>query len=113
MGSTVDDIHHRNRKHVAVGSTDVAVERNVKVVGGGVSDSEGNTEDGVCAEVALGGGAVEFDHSLIDSPLLKAGHSDDFWSDLLVDVGDSLENALSAVALRVTVTKLKSLVLAC
>ena len=112
MGSTVDDVHHRDWKHVAVGSADVAVERNVKVVGGGVSDSEGNTEDGVCSEVALGSGAVKFDHSLINSPLLKAGHSDDFRSDLLVDVGDSLENALSAVALRVSVTKLKSLVLA-
>ena len=97
---------------MAVGSAYVAVERNVKIVGGGVGDSEGNTEDGVRAEVALGSGAVEFDHSLIDGPLLKAGHSDDLRSDLLVDVGDSLENALSAVALRIAVAKLKSLVLA-
>ncbi len=57
---------------MAVGPADVAVKRNVKIVGGGVGDREGNAKDGVSAKVALCGGAVELDHGLIDSPLLKA-----------------------------------------
>ncbi len=113
MCTAVDDVHHGDGKHVAVGSADVPVERNSEIVGSCMCDSQGNSEDSVSTEIALGSSAVKLDHGLVDAPLVEDGHADDSGSYLVVDVGDSLEDALSAVAFRVTVTKLESLVLTC
>ena len=112
MSSAIDDIHHRNRKDMAVDAAEIPVKRHSEIVCGGLGYSEGNTENGVCSEVALGWSAVKLDHSHIDGPLVEGGHSDNFLGDLGVDVLYSLEYALSTVALRVSVAKLESLVLA-
>ena len=96
---------------IGIGSTDVAVERNAEILSGGLRDSEGDTEDSVSSKIALGGGAVKLDHGLVDGPLLESGHAYDSGSDLVVDVVDSLKDALAAVALGIAVTKFKSLVL--
>ena len=113
MSTTVDDVHHRNREHIGVGSADVAVQRHVKIVCCCMCNCKAYAEDCVCAELALGRSAVEFDHGLVDRPLLESGHTDDSRSDNVIDVGNCLEHALSAVTALVTVTKLESLVLTC
>ena len=79
---------------------------------GGLGDSQGDAEDGVGAEFGLGGGAVQFEHHLVDGSLLGGVHTDDRRGNHLVHVLDRLEDALAAVALGIAVTKLKSLVLA-
>ena len=78
-----------------------------------MSYSEGNAEDGVSAEVALGCSAVKFDHGLVNSSLLEGAHADDCGSDLLVDVGDSLEDTLSAITLGVSVTEFEGFKFTC
>ncbi len=110
--ATVDDIHHGNGQHVAVRSADVTIERQAQIVGGSVGDREGNTQNRIRAQLALGCRSVQFDHGLVDETLLEAGHPDDFRSDLLIDVLHSLEDTFAAVALRIPVTQFERLVLA-
>ena len=70
--TTVDDVHHRNRKYISVGSADVAVKRHIEIVCCSVCNCKADAEDGVCAELALGRSAVELNHSLVDRPLLES-----------------------------------------
>ena len=51
--AAVDDVHHRHRQHVGVGAADVAVERQLELVGGGLGHGQRHAEDGVGAEPAL------------------------------------------------------------
>ncbi len=112
MGAAVDDVHHRDGEHIGVGAADIAVQGDVEVVGGSVGNCEAHAEDGVGAELALGGGAVELDHSLVNGALLKSGHTYDSGGNDVVHVGNSLEDALAEVALLVAVAKLEGFVLA-
>ena len=113
VSTAVDDIHHRNREDIGVGAAEIPVERDLELSCSSLGNRERNTEDSVSTEVRLGRGAVELDHLLVDSPLLESIHSDDCGSNDIVDVLDSLENALAAVALGIAVAKLKSLVFTC
>ena len=71
MGTTIDDVHHRNRQDIGIGSTDVTVEGNAKIFSSSLGNSQGNAENGICSEIALGGSSVKLDHGLVDSSLLK------------------------------------------
>ena len=110
VSAAVDDVHHGDGKGVGVATADVFVEGQVEIVGGSLGHGEGNTEDGVGAEVRLGVGAVEFEHCLVDGYLVERAHALEGLGDGAVDVGHSLENALAHVAGLVAVAELKSLV---
>ena len=69
VGAAVDDVHHRDGKHLGVRTAEVFVERHSKLGGGGLGDGEGNAEDGIGTEVLLGGGAVEREHGRVDGGL--------------------------------------------
>ena len=109
--TTVDDIHHGHGQHMSVGAADVAIQGHTEVVSGSVSHSERNAQDGVSAELALGGSAVELDHGHVDGTLVKGIHTLDFRGDYLVDILDSLQHTLATVTFLVTVTQLQGLVL--
>ena len=111
MRTTVDDVHHRNGQSLCVGTTDVAIQGQTEVISSCASNSQRYTEDSICAEVALGLGAVELDHSLVDTNLVGNVHTYDLLCDDLVYVLNSLLNALTEVTALVAVTKLQSLVL--
>ena len=110
MCAPVDDVHHGNGKHIGVATTDVFVEGKVEVVGSSLGNSEGNAEDGVCAEVRLGIGTVELEHSLVDGNLVEGAHTLEGFSDGAVYVGDSLEDTFAHVTALVAVTEFESLV---
>ena len=112
MSAAVDDVHHRNRKHVSVGSADISVQRNLKLLCCSLCDCQGNAQNSVCAQFCLVLCSVQLDHKLVDVSLLESIHADDGWSDYLVNVPDCFKNALSAVTLRVLVAEFDSLVLA-
>ena len=61
--ATIDDVHHRYGQYIGVRATDVAIEGDVEVLSGSLSDGERYTEDSVSTEVALGLGAIESDPS--------------------------------------------------
>ena len=109
MGATVHDVHVRDRQDVAVGAADVAVQRLVCGLGGGVQSGQGHAEDGVGAQTALVRGAVELDHDLIESALVGSVHADDLRSDLLVHGLDGVENTLALVHGLVAIATLPSL----
>ena len=69
--AAVHDVHHRHWQHVGVRAADVAVQRDVQLVGGRLGDRQADAEDGVGAESGLVVGAVEVaqhgvDHALVE-----------------------------------------------
>ena len=76
MRAAVEDVHHRHRQHVRVRAAEVAEQRQVGGLGGGLGDGQRDAEDGVGAERALVGGAVQVDHRLVDQPLLGGVEAD-------------------------------------
>ncbi|MPM30051.1 hypothetical protein SDC9_76593 [bioreactor metagenome] len=109
VGATVEDVHHRHGKDVGRRTADVAVERQVGRLCGGVGDGQRDAEDGVGAQLALVRGAVEFEHGLVEEALLGGLEAQQLGGDLLDDVLDGLQDALAAVARIVAVTQLDGL----
>ena len=106
---TVEDVHHRDRQHVRVRAAEVAEERQVGRVGGGLGHGERDAEDRVGAELALVGGAVEVDQRGVDQALLGGLEADELGGDLVDDGVDGLLDALAQVAGGVAVTALDGL----
>ena len=96
--AAVEHVHHRHRQHVGVGAADVAVQRQLELVGRGLGHGERHAEDGVGAEAGLVVGAVEVDQRPVDAALVERVEADDGVGDLAVDVGDGVEHALAAEA---------------
>ena len=71
MHATVDDVHHRHGQHVGVDTADVAVQRQLQLIGRRLGDGEAGAEDGVGAEAGLVVGAVEVEQRLVDQPLIE------------------------------------------
>ena len=83
MRAAVEDVHHRHRQQVGVGTADVAVERQPRRLGRGLGDGQRGAEDRVGAEVGLVGRAVELVHDLVDLALVVGTHALDRRADLL------------------------------
>ena len=113
MSAAVDDVHHRNGENVCVTSADIAVERHVEIVGGSLSCSKRNAEDGVGAEVGFRGSAVEVEHDLVNADLIEGAVTAESVGDRAVYIGHCFLNALAHIARFVAVAELESLVLAC
>ena len=101
MGATVHDIHHRDRQDLGVGAADVAEQRQLKGHGSRLGGGQGNAQDGVGAQLALGGGAVELKHARVDVDLVGGVAADQLRGDQLVHVLHGLEDPLAKVALAV------------
>ena len=89
VGAAVDDVHHRHRQHVRVRPADVAVQRQVELVGRGLGDGEADAEDRVRAEAGLVVGAVELDRARCrSSRCSSASKPSSSVGDLAVDEAD-------------------------
>ena len=97
--AAVEHVHERHRQHVRVRTADVAVQRELGLVGGGLGRGERHAEDGVGPEAPLAVGAVERDQLVVEQALVGAVEADDGVGDLAVDVVDRGAHALAAVAL--------------
>lgn len=109
MRAAVEDVHHRDRQDVRVGSAEVAEQRQVAGLGGGVRHRQRDAEDGVGAERGLVRRRVQVEHGLVDQPLLGGVVADELRADLLDDGEDRLLHALAAVTGGVTVTQFQGL----
>ncbi len=112
MRATVEDVHHRDGQDVRVRAAHVAEQRQAGRLGGGVRDGQRDAQHGVGAELALVVGPVELDHGGVDLALVGGVEADDLLGDRLVDVLDSLQDALAQVARLVAVAQLDGLELA-
>ena len=110
VSAAVDDVHHGHGQSVAVASADVLIEGQVEVVGSGFGNSKAYSENGVCAEVALGLGAVKSEHLFVDGDLVKSAHAYESFGNGTVDVGHGFLHALAHVAGLVAVAQFESLV---
>ena len=88
--AAVEHVHARQRQRVRVRAADVAVEREVALVGAGLRHRERDAEQRVGAEAGLVVGAVELDQRLVEQPLVEPLEPDDRLADLAVDVRDRL-----------------------
>ena len=112
VSAAVDDVHHRNGQSVSVAAADVAVQRHVQGLCCSLCSSQRHTEDGVCAELALGGSSVKGEHLMVDTALVEHAVALQCRRDDVVDILNSLQHTLAAVAVLVAVAKLKCFVLA-
>ena len=69
--AAVEDVHHRHGQHVGVDAADVAVQRQLELVGRGLGHGQRHAEDGVGAEPGLVVGAVEVDQHPVDVALIE------------------------------------------
>ena len=97
--AAVEHVHERHRQHVRVRAADVAVQREIGFVGGGLRRGQRHAEDGVGPEARLAVGAVERDQLVVEQALVGGVEADDGVGDLAVDVLDRGAHALAAVAL--------------
>jgi hypothetical protein len=97
MGATIDDVHHRHRQQPGVGTADIAVERQAARLGSGAGCRERDAENGVGAELALVGGAIERDHGLVERDLALCIHAANVVAQRAVDRGHGLLDALAHV----------------
>ena len=97
--AAVDDVEHRHRQHTGVGPADVAVQRQVQLVGRGLGHRERHAEDGVGAEARLVVGAVDLAQHPVQVTLVGGVEAQDHVGDLAVDRVDGGLHALAQVAL--------------
>ena len=84
--AAVQDVHHGDGQAVAVHAAEEAVEGHIQRSGSSAAGSDGNGQNGVCAQLGLVLGAVGVDHSLVDGVDVGSIHADDGISDDGVDV---------------------------
>ncbi len=109
VAAAVEDVHHRHGQQVRVGPADVAEQRQVGRVRGGAGDGERDPEDGVGADLLLGGAAVDGEHLGVDEPLLAGLEAEELGPELVDDGVDGLLDALAEVAALVAVAPLDGL----
>ena len=111
VGASVDDVHHRHRHHVGVGSADVAIQRDVQISGGGLGYGQRHAEDGIGSQAGLGGGAVQFEHLVVDGTLLQGRHADEGGGNDLVYVLYGFQCAFAQIAALVAIAQFEGFIL--
>src|SRR5690606_40472211 len=77
VSATIEDVHHRHRKHMGAGTPHITVERKVCRFCCRLGDRQGYAKDGIGTESALVWRAVQFDHDLVDVDLVLGIHAAD------------------------------------
>jgi hypothetical protein len=107
--ATVEDVHHRHGQDVGVRAADVAEERQFRTVGGGTGHGERDTENGVGADLALVGAAVDGEHLAVDEALVAGLEAHELGAELIDDGVHGLLDTLAEVALLVAIATLDRL----
>lgn len=110
MGTAVEDVHHGDGEHVAAATAKIAVKLLARLHGSGLGTGEGDTEDGIGTKTTLVGGAVKFNHLLVDGTLLFDIHAAKFFVEDVVDIVDCLKDAFAKVDGLVAVAEFAGLV---
>ena len=110
MRAAVEDVHHGDGQGLGVDAADIVIQAGAQGLSGGLGHGQGTAQDGVGAQAALVGSAVQLDHGLVDGHLVQGVHADQALSQLGVHVGHGLLHALAQVAVLVAVAQLAGLV---
>ena len=106
VGAAVEDVHHRHRQQVGVGSAQVLVQRQIGGIGGSLGHSQRDSEDGVGAEAGLVLSPVQVQQHLVDDALLGGVEGFQCGGDDLVDGLHRLRHPLAEVPALIAVTAL-------
>jgi hypothetical protein len=107
--AAVEDVHQRQRQRSSHRATDVAVQREAKLVGGCMRRGKRSAEDGIGAKLALVGAAIEGTQGAVDADLVGGLEPDQRRPERLVGVSHGLEDPLAAVSTRIVVPQLDGL----
>ena len=110
MFAPIENVEHRHREGAGIDAAQVPVEGQVEVAGGRLGHSHADRQDGIGPQLALGLGAVQFQHQFVDRNLFDRVHADQFFGNCLVDVLDRLEHPFAAVAPLVAVAQFQRLI---
>lgn len=82
-------------------SGNVLVQSNSSLLGTGLSNSNGDTQDGVSSQLGLVWCAIKLDQEVVDSLLLSylEASLDDFRSNNVIDVGNGLKDTCEAAVI--------------
>ena len=112
MRAAIEDVQHRSGKNAGVDAAEIAIEGNLKRLRNGARGGHGDGEDGIRAQLAFVGRAVERDHGLVDEALVGCVHAFEFGGDDGLNVRDCLQNAFAQVVALVAVAQFHGLVFA-
>ena len=110
VGTAIDDVHHGHRHQVGVHATDVTVQRLTEGARGGLGHGEADAKQGVGPQVALVVGAIQVDQVMVNAHLVEDVHAHQLLGDGRVDVVDGPKDALSEVAVLLSVAQFDGLV---
>ena len=107
--AAIQNIHHRNREAVSVHAAQKAVERDAERLRRGICAGNGNRENRIGSELRLILRPIRREHRPIHRVDILGIHASYCRVDDGIDILDSLQNALPAVATLVSVPKLQRL----
>src|SRR5579859_119920 len=108
--AAVEDVHHGDGQGAGGDTAEIAVEGHIEGNGGGAGNGERRAKDGVGAELAFVGGAVNRDHLLVEGGLIERIEAGERVLQRFVDIMDGGEDALAAVPFGVAVAQLNGFV---
>ena len=106
--TTVEDVHHGDGQNVSVRAAEVLVQGQVSGLSSCLSNSQGDTQDCVCAQLALVVGCIQSNHGCVNSALVGSLNADDLFSDFFDNRLHCTQNALAQVYGLVAVAALNS-----
>ncbi len=109
MSSAIEYVHHGHRQRLGVDASDVAIERQAKVLCRGTCRCERDAEDCVCTEAALVLRAVQLYQHPVNQTLIEGVHSNQFRLNLAVHVCYRFADTFAEESLIVTIAKFESL----
>ncbi len=110
MGAAIDDVHHRQGQDAGRDPAHILVERQVRRDRRGLGRRKTDAQDGVGAQPALVGRAVQFDQHAVQPPLVLRVETGQGVEDLAVDRVHRQGHALAAIALRIAIALFHRLV---
>ncbi len=108
MCATVDDVHHRNGKLHCTHTTKIAIKGKTHFFSSCAGNCHGDCQNSISTKAALIFCAIKSNHLAIDQGLIGCFHAANQVSDFAIDVFNSLQDALTTVALRILITEFNS-----
>ncbi len=113
MRAAIDDVHHRGWQNLGIDAAYILVKRLAQVFRSRAAAGHRCAKHGIRAEAGLVVGAVKVDKGVVYADLLQAVHAFKGLGNLVVDIGNSLGDALAAIAFFVAVAHFEGFATAC
>ncbi len=112
MGTSVDNIHHRNRQDLRIASSDITVQRNLQSSRCGFCTSQRHSQHGIGAQIVFRPGTAQFYQHPIYGRLIQRIHSQKRIRNDRIDIFNGFQHAFSHIPRLIPVTQFQSLVFA-